>query len=237
MELLIEKKLGIHVDTIESWHFEYQPKDDLLGEWKGGVKPTKYATSVDLTLFLRSGKERIAVLIEVKFTEDGFSPCGGYKSNGNRDKKFCESEYDESELKTRCYLVKKEGREYFEIMKGAYIKTNTCRCPFADNNQCQRNHAFAKTLVSRGIVDQAYFGVLIHDMNIFIDDKWKRYLTSCLPSEQSYLFTLLAGEVVSVSDDDNYRKYLKDRYLIERLPSVGYKIPELKPMYVTKNQE
>lgn len=115
------KKLVPVSGEIDHWHFEYQPEFDYLGEWQGPLKPIDYITSVDFAIFLNcSNGERVAILTEVKFTEPGFTPCGGFKSNGNQNKKFCAHSFKFQDVSSNCYLVAKKGRKYFQLLSGIY---------------------------------------------------------------------------------------------------------------------
>ena len=73
--------------------FEWVPPGELLseldGEWPVGDEP---ATGVDVVLWcwLENGR-RAAVLLEIKLREDGFTPCNGRTSRGNRRKDVCDS--------------------------------------------------------------------------------------------------------------------------------------------------
>jgi len=115
VESIISKKLGIDIDKTEEWHFEYQPNKNYLGEWSGTEKPIKYITSVDFAVFLKDklGK-RMAFLMETKFTEEDFSQCGGFNSNGNSKKAFCREKFNISQVEQDCYLVSEKRRKYFK---------------------------------------------------------------------------------------------------------------------------
>lgn len=209
------EKLGLGPCDLTDWHFEYQPEEDYLGEWQGSEKPIDYITSVDVALFFRKGDGvRGVVLCEVKFTEAHFSKCGGYGSNGNQAKDFCGKGFALQAVPERCYLVNKKGRRYFELTRDTYENPTAQECPFRDNNQCQRNHAFGKALVSASKVDEAYFGLVYHDDNEEILKEWRKYRKQCRSPEQSHLFEVRASEIVSVCADETLRRYFAERYLI-----------------------
>jgi hypothetical protein len=197
---------------IDHWHFEYQPERDYLGEWQGPLKPIDYITSVDFAIFLKclDGK-RVAILTEVKFTEDKFTDCGGYKSNGNKNKDFCVHTFNINNIDS-CYLAGTKRRKYFQLVKGVYNEVDGSVCPFINNNQCMRNHAFAKALVAANIVDRAYFVLVFHDENKPIQHEWQQYKSTCVESEKSLLFEVKASSLVSCSPDKTYKKYISDRY-------------------------
>jgi hypothetical protein len=171
---------------------------------------------VDLHVQLRGpGGETLVLLCEVKFTEAKFSKCGGYTSPGNRDKSFCEAEFDAASVPGRCYLVAQKGRRYFQHSLAVYQSLSTGRCPFADNNQCQRNHALAKALIGAGKADEAYFGLVYHDANREILQEWDRYTALCKQEEQKrFLFTVPASELLACCEDETLRRYFADRYMV-----------------------
>ena len=201
------------IAKIDKWFFEYQPEKDELGEWKGKNKPLKYVTSVDFAIFGRDSKNnKIVVMIEVKFTEDKFSVCGGFKSNGNNDKQFCSEEFNKDNLNNRCYLVSKKHRKYFNYISSFYIWNNDKKCPFLENNQCMRNHAFAKSMIKAGVVQKAYFGLLYHDDNECINTLWQRYKNTCAEEEKENLFDIKASCLVKEANDMMLSNYCRDRY-------------------------
>ena len=214
MQNYIAQKFALNVDELYEWHFEYQPQQNYLGEWKGSQKPINYITSVDLTIFIKSGNKKIAFLFEVKFTEESFSECGGFNSNGNKNKDYCVKNFDVNIIQQECYLIAKKSRQYYNLTRTIYPKFPPNFCPFAKNNQCQRNHSFAKALMLNRIVEEAYFGLVFHDKNTCIQTHWNNYKNFCSPLEQQYLFEIKASDLVSVSNDKTYKRYFYDRYLI-----------------------
>ena len=217
LEEFIIEKLSLENYELSKWHFEYQPEKNYLGEWRGKQKPIDYITSVDFVAFLTSKVNNaiIAVFIEVKFSEENFSKCGGFTSNGNDNKSFCRKSFDINDVNNQCYLIKNKGRKYFDLTKylyNNYIKEN---CPFSKNNQCQRNHALAVALKNDNIIDRYFFGLLYHDDNDLIFNEWINYKSQCTQNENENLFEIKASEIVGISNDPIYRKYHKDRYLIK----------------------
>jgi hypothetical protein len=199
--------------SIEKWFFEYQPENNELGEWKGENRPIKYVTSVDFAIFgINTMGNKVVVLIEVKFTEDNFSECGGYKSNANNDKDFCSKNFSKNEISRKCYLVMKKHRKYFEYLHHSYKWTENGVCPFRDNNQCMRNHAFANALKEKGMADKSYFGVLYHERNKEIEFQWNHYKDFCTEKERQNLFEIKANDFVLATKDSTLNKYYNDRY-------------------------
>jgi hypothetical protein len=222
VESIIKNKLGAANWSLEEFKFEYSPESNLLGEWKGDERPDEYVTSADVALIFHDdeGKRNI-VLVEIKFTEESFGPCNGYLSPGNTDKSNCKNGKVIFEDIQKCYLQRpargRSGRTYLD--KFADLATefpgylSTSMCPFIDNHQSLRNHAFIRGLKSDGY-ENAFFGLLYHDGNSSIQDHWKRYIGMVSAPLKSELFSMKASELVLASDDGNFKQYFKDRYRI-----------------------
>jgi len=217
LEDFLKEKFDLQEYELSEWHFEYQPTSDLLGEWRGPKKPIDYITSVDFVAFMESTQkmDRIAIFIEVKFTEQKFSKCGGFTSNGNKNKKYCKNNFQISTINNECYLVNVKKRKYFQLTNNIYKNSESLSCPFMNNNQCQRNHAFAIALKNEKIVQDYYFCLLYHEDNSTILSEWQRYKDSCIPSEQQKLFEIQSGQLVGKSEDKTFKKYMSDRYQIK----------------------
>lgn len=214
-EALVNRLVSVKGE-IDQWKFEYQSKKDYLGEWQGPNQPIDYITSVDFAIFVTNNKgKRIAILTEVKFTEEEFTGCGGYKSNGNKNKRFCSEFFDINRVNSECYLTANKGRKYFQLIEGIFYQDKWSRCPFIRNNQCMRNHALAKALIKNDMVDEAYFGLVFHDDNKSIIKEWESYKSMCTESEKDFLYEVKASELISCSSEYTYRKYLGDRYQLK----------------------
>ena len=107
--------------TIDRVVFEWVPPGHLLGEINGErPRPQEPATAVDVVLWgWRANGRRAAILIEVKLTEDKFTPCGGRDSRGNNRRDVGQSARIFFDKPQDCYLrrpVRKErDRRYWEI--------------------------------------------------------------------------------------------------------------------------
>jgi hypothetical protein len=215
-----------NLNEIEKIVFEYTPETDLLGEWKSSIRPAKYVTSTDIAMFCRDtdGKKYI-FLIEVKFTEARFTACGGYKSLGNRSdtRNICENGQQLFGDKNKCYLQiqtrGKSARRYFnqfDDLKSTFPGiSDQSACPFQNNHQCIRNHAFARALVKTGACEEAYFGLLYHDNNQQIEGEWIKYSKLVSPALKKELFSIKASELLNESASQIFREYFKVRYLLE----------------------
>jgi hypothetical protein len=221
---ILAKKSKVNLHEIIKIAFEYAPETDLLEEWKSNIRPDKYVTSTDIAIFCRDteGKKYI-FLIEVKFTEAGFTPCGGYKSRGNRSTDICEDGQQLFEDKNKCYLQMrtrgKSARRYFNYfidLRSAFPGiSKQSACPFQKNHQCVRNHAFARALVEGGECEEAYFVLLYHNKNQQIEDEWIKYSKLVSPDIEKGLFSIKASELLNESANRILKEYFKARYLLE----------------------
>jgi hypothetical protein len=150
---------------VEGVEFEFHGRADTLGEWTQVDRPgpkDKFTAS-DVAVTVHDGNSRGVVLIEVKFSEGGFTDCGGRESRGNRDTEVCRSASVLMAEPNRCYLIHTKhavrDRRYWDIfsrsagtMASAFPNVDpNGQCPFAyDHQQLMRNHALALGLVQTG---------------------------------------------------------------------------------------
>ncbi len=219
------------VDTrleIDRVQFEWVPPGELLGEIAGD-RPgdDEHATAADVILWGRMRlRRRVAVLLEVKLSERGFTHCGGRNSPANRRKDVCRSARVFMRAPTACYLRRpvrqRRDRRYWEIFAGshgsvhkAFPNSNLDRpCPFAyDMQQPMRNLAIARGLEQDGTLHRAWFALCAHDANPDIARQWMEW-TRLLP-RPSYAPVLSASEVVRVGEAaglTGWATYMRQRY-------------------------
>lgn len=220
---IINKHIPKEQLEVIDYQFEYSPEENILGEWKSDEnRPEEYVTSVDLALITKDFEEKkSSILIEVKFTEDEFSNCGGYNSGGNKEetKKVCYNSELLLEDFNRCYLQGAKGksklkRKYFdyfnkEDFNEACFKGN---CPFIRTHQCLRNHSLGRALVDTGNVEYSYFILIYHENNEAIIEKWNEYLDTLSDSTKKEVNAIRIEDFVANSEDETYKKYYDDRY-------------------------
>lgn len=217
---VINSKLKEKIVNIIGYEFEYSTDTNILGEWKSDEnRPEEYVTAVDLRLDLQTEtKESITLLIEVKFTESGFTNCGGFNSGGNQGdlRKPCNNS---SQLLTdykSCYLNgAKLKRHYFskEFNPKNSFKLESFQeeCPFIENHQCLRNHSLAKLLSKN---QKTYFGLLYHEENESIKKAWDKYKSLLVDAND--LFEIRGYDLISASNNSNLKKYYHDRYTLTK---------------------
>lgn len=173
--------------TIDRIAFEWVPPGALLGEIDDDrPRPGEPATGVDVVLWGHlAGGAPVAVLIEVKLTEGGFTPCGGRRSPANQRQDVCASAATFLAEPAACYLQRPRGktrdRRYWSIFTSAHGSVRAAfpgaaaggLCPFAGHaQQPMRNLAIARGLEQDGTVARAWFGLCAHDDNPDVAEHW-----------------------------------------------------------------
>jgi hypothetical protein len=176
--------------VLDEVHFEWLPPGDLLAETAGNIpQPSEPATSVDVLLRgKRDNGKTIAVLVEVKLSEGGFSTCNGRTSPANSRPEICASAERFFADPQSCYLRRpkraRRDRRYWEILTTAFGSVRgACPgaseqgpCPYAgDAQQPMRQHALALAMEQNGLVDEAWLALVHHDDNPDIPPPWQGY--------------------------------------------------------------
>ena len=115
---------------IDRVQFEWIPPGallgELVGEWPDEDEP---ATAVDVALWARlANGRRAAVLVEVKLSEAGFTPCNGPRSNGNRRRDVCQSARLFFDDPAACYPSCARGGRTGTGDTGRYSRRATAVC-------------------------------------------------------------------------------------------------------------
>lgn len=123
-ELLSERlDRRVHVDKVV---FEYGGPGSILGEIAGDHPSEREKfTAADVGVFLRDDRGRKGlVLIEVKLSEGGFTPCGGAGSRRNDRREPCDSAARLFADPSACYLRRPahavRDRRYWTIFEQAH---------------------------------------------------------------------------------------------------------------------
>ena len=227
----IGRAIGARV-AIDRVSFEWVPPGALLGEIDGDKpRADEPATGVDVLLWGRDvDGAPIAILVEVKLTEGGFTTCGGRDSPRNGRTDVCASAATFFASPTSCYLQRTSGktrdRRYWEIfersngsVRAAFPGADvTGPCPFAGHaQQPMRNLALANALVQGGVVRRSWFLLCAHDDNPDVATHWNAW-RAVLGAEQ-FAPMLAASHVVAAGRADgrpNWADWMATRY---RLPT------------------
>jgi hypothetical protein len=154
--------------------FEFTPEG--AAQWLG---ERGQPTQIDVYFaVIRSGRCLGHLLVEVKFTEESFGGCRGWKTkkdsaSSNPDRSRC---LDASAIlyspRGTCWLAEVEGRHYWEIIAqpSSSIRRDAIQgaavCPFRHGlYQMMRNRVLADELVRRTNASWADFAVCRHPAN------------------------------------------------------------------------
>ncbi len=214
--------------VIERVGFEWVPPGALLGEVEGDrPRPDEPATAVDVVLWGRDGSgARVALLLEVKLGEEGFTTCNGRDSRGNRRPDVCASAATFFGNPADCYLRRPvrqhRDRRYWEIFARSHGSVRAAfpgadeagPCPFArQQQQPMRNLALAHALVQEGVVDRAWFGLCPHDQNPDVAREWSVW-RGLLPAGDT-ASVLPASELLAAGRDAGHgawAQWMAERY-------------------------
>ena len=172
----------------------------------------------------------MAVLVEVKLSEEGFTRCGGKTSANNDRPDVCASAHRFFTEPNDCYLIRSAGarpgnhRRYWEIfaaaagsVRDAFPNAERGECPFAyDMQQPMRNFAIARALEQEGLVNRAWFVLCAHDANPEIKQHWAAW-QALLPAP-AMAPSLPASEVIACGEAAGLREwahYMSRRYMID----------------------
>jgi hypothetical protein len=227
LEARIAGALGKAI-VLERVVFEWVPPGALLGEIdEDRPRPDEPATAVDVVLWGRDGGgARVALLLEVKLGEAGFTTCSGRESRGNRRPDVCASAAKFFGGPADCYLRRPvrrlRDRRYWEIFARSHGSFRAAfpgadesgPCPFAgQQQQPMRNLALAHALMQEGLVDRAWFGLCPHDQNPDVVREWTVW-RGLLPGGE-IAPVLPASEVLAAGRDAGHgawAQWMAERY-------------------------
>ena len=233
---VLSESLGRQLQ-VENLRLEYVPEGDILGEWVASAPSEDEArTAVDVWVeVIDDGGLRGVVLLEVKLSEGGFTPCGGRSSRGNRDHAPCESAAVLFAQPERCYLTRpfratKDRRQWMILsregdeagLRGVYPNVpEHAACPFEkDGNQIMRNHALGAGMVQAGRADFFAFGLVHHDANPDVVASWDAYvslLATGAPLVRIPASNLIAG-LERTPEWSEWGSYMRARFALEDAP-------------------
>jgi len=168
--------------TVGKPEFEYVGPGKLLAE---GRKGSGHETQIDVML---PGTDvagaRLALLIEVKFTEDGFNPCSAYESGGNPRRHVCHHDGLFGGAPDDCWQVANHGgkhsRRYPDLLEPAEQPARDL--PLVDaspgcsaregGNQVMRNLALGRALLADGHADRVAWALCAPHQHQAI---WRRF--------------------------------------------------------------
>ncbi len=220
--------LGAPFDGVD-WRrvrLEWTPPGPLLGEIRGEVPgPREKATAIDALLEgERPGGERVAVLVEVKLSEGGFTGCGGQASPRNVRRFGCDDALAMLAAPEGCYLTQpahqRRPRRYWAIFAAAHGSLAEAfpgvgdgPCPFRGHGQqLMRQHALALAMEQEGLVDEAWVVVVHHDHNPDVPEHFDAYRGVVASPER--LLRWPASRLLRARPPA-WQAWMRDRYLLE----------------------
>ena len=230
LEGSLTRALGFPIRVVDI-EFEFQGPTDVLAEC-AGPRPTdeEKFTASDVAVHVEDDDGRAGVvLVEVKLSEGGFTPCNGARSVANRRKDVCASAATFFDDPSACYLRRtrhaRRDRRYWDIFDAAFGSVRATvpgftgeRCPFeGDHQQLMRNHALALGLIQAGEAAFTAFGLVHHPHNHHVVGPWDHYRS--LVADPSPLFRIPANEVIDAAADQsapwsNWACYMRERYML-----------------------
>jgi hypothetical protein len=163
--------LGIDNPAKITCTYERSPADDVLREGRPG---SAHATQIDVRIDCLDGSgNRIAVLGEVKFTEDGFGECSAFASGANPWRDVCRTPGLFGEQPERCWMLRNHTRNpamrtraYADLLADRQVSAPP---PVADDGGCwvrrglsqpMRNLALAEHLISSRQADRVVWALV-----------------------------------------------------------------------------
>ena len=228
----LARALGFPVRVVDI-EFEFQGPTDVLAECAGSqpADDEKFTAS-DVAVHVEDDNDHAGViLVEVKLSEGGFTPCNGARSAANKRKDVCASAATFFDNPSTCYLRRtrhaRRDRRYWDIFDAVFGSVRSAipgftgeRCPFeGDHQQLMRNHALALGLIQAGEADFAAFGLVHHPDNHHVVEPWEHYRS--LVADASPLFRIPANEFIDAAADQgapwsDWACYMRERYMLAR---------------------
>jgi hypothetical protein len=227
------------VTAVERIEFEYTgPGGDAATRWLGeppGGKRGQNRTSADAAVWWTDdeGRKRLT-LVEWKYTERQFGTCGGFASEGNKQKEKCRH-WDHATFSPSqdCYLARGETsrncRKYWARLADAGIALEAYLdelCPFIGPfYQLMRLHLLRGYLAHEGVADSADVAAIhfrgncsleappskLHHLGADMQSAWQRLLVRpddfrvCQAED-------LAAAIQESRVETELSDYLKERY-------------------------
>lgn len=216
--------------AVDAVVFEWVPPGAILGEIDGDVpREEEPATGVDVVVRgRRHDGSRIVILVEVKLSEGGFTPCGGRTSRANRRTDVCADASTFLADPTACYLTrpyrKQRDRRYWSIFEAAHGSVAAAfpgvgagPCPFGgDAQQPMRQHALALGLVQAGLAEEAWVLLVHHDDNPDVRAHWDAWQHLLPPG--AHVARLPASALLRGAREQGlalWADWMRDRYRLE----------------------
>ncbi len=225
------------VREVSKIEFEYTgPDGDGATEWLGepaGGQRGQNRTSIDTAVWWTDGDKHLLTFIEWKYTERNYGTCGGYASNGNKQKHLCESlDVLHDDPSSTCYLAcGRNTRRYWQCLKDGHFDLSAFSrlkgCPFKGPfYQLMRQHLLAAYCQEHESVGKVYvvsvgFGGnrSLHELpadhrslGSTVEDAWNACLRGVPPMKHVDVETIMERIKASPRADRSWLAYLDERY-------------------------
>jgi len=203
--------------------FEYWGQDFTEGKGLMGDHSNAAGTDSDLAIaYINDKGEHCIWLIEHKLTEKEFTTCGGYRSDGNKEKQNCRK-------KRMCDIISEQslchyhriGYRYWKITSSKHdafnVNDDMEGCPFrGGTNQLWRNQLLTFIYMESGQYAHAHFSVVHHRDNDSLYDTMNKYKSLLSPEISFTSFTNHDVIRAAEQNSDNLRDWItwyKELYL------------------------
>jgi hypothetical protein len=217
--------------------FEYTgPDDDGATEWLGepaGGQRGQNRTSIDAAVWWTEGDRKLLTFIEWKYTERNYGTCGGYASDGNKQKHLCQSlDAQRGDPSSTCYLTHgRNTRRYWGRLDDAHIDLSALSgrkgCPFMGPfYQLMRQHLLAAYCREHEAVGEVYVASIgfrgnqsLHELpadlrglGATVEDAWNGCLRDVPPMTHVNVEAVMERIKASPRADQAWLAYLEERY-------------------------
>jgi len=188
-------------------------------------KSSKAGTDSDIAIAYRNKSDELCLwLIEHKLTEEEFSTCGGFKSNGREACHDCARNFGQIiDDKSSCYQHAVRHFKYWEITEAnrAFFANppTEAGCPFQGGmNQLWRNQLLGLAMENDGKqFKHAHFSVVRHPENIALDASLADYQKLIANNPKFSTFTsadvIQAATMHGDADIERWAKWYEQLYI------------------------
>jgi hypothetical protein len=211
-------------ETDDGYRLEYWSGNSISNKGVLGDHNSQSGTDSDIAItYFNNNDELCLWLIEHKLTEEEFTECGGFKSEGrNKSKHLCEKSFSEIiNDKHICYYHDIRKSEYWNITEehqSFFTNANThTSCPFKGGmNQLWRNQLMGLALEKTGKYKHVYFSVVHHPENDALSESMNEYKKLIANNKKFFHFTsrdvINAAEKIGDSAIDEWVSWYKGLY-------------------------
>lgn len=210
--LATEEEGFYHGFRLEFWDGNSNKERGSLGDHTAIA-----GTDVDIAIAYYNHQDQLCLwLIEHKLREAEFTECGGYKSNGKKERHDCSKSFGEIlQNKNLCYYHDANRYKYWDLTEeneAFFVNHQEHQsCPFKGGmNQLWRNQLLGFTLEQQKKYKEVYFSVVRHPENDWLNETMANYKRLIANNPKFSDFT--SKEVIDASskfDDKELNEWVK----------------------------